>query len=291
MIVITAPTGQIGSAVLGRLLKGEDPIRVIVRDPSRLDAFGRGRVQVIQGSHQDPAVLDDALTGADSLFWLVPPSVAAATAEEHYLGFARPAAEAIRRHDVARVVAVSSAGHGWPTRAGVLSAAFAMDDEIEKAGVAYRALSMPFFMENLLRQLSAIRDHGAFSLAYSAARPLASVAIRDIVVIAAALLADRSWDGQENVPVFGPDRLNPNETAAVLSDVLGRNVAFRQQSLADVEAALMRRGASEGVVRDVTEATVALNDGIYDADQAASTPCPTDFRTWCCDVMRPAALA
>jgi uncharacterized protein YbjT (DUF2867 family) len=289
--VITTPTGQLGSQVLGRLLKGKDPIRVIVRDSSRLDAGIRGRVQVIQGSHHDPAVLDEALTGVDSLFWLVPPGVDGPNAETRYLGFARPAAEAIRRHGVTHVVGVSSAGHGWPARAGVLSAAFAMDAAIESSGAAYRALSMPFFMENLLRQLESIRNHGAFSLANTADRPLATVASRDIAATAAGLLADRSWHGQQNLPVFGPDRLSPHEMAEVLSDVLGRNVAFRQLTLADVESALIQRGASEGFVRDMTEATTAANGGIFDADQAASPPGPTDFRTWCREVLRPAALA
>ena len=92
----------------------------------------------------------------------------------------------------------------------MLSAALAMDAEIERTGTAYRALSMPFYSENLLAQLGAIREQGTFSLAFAADRPLASVATRDIAVNAAALLADRSWAGQERVPVFGPDRISPD---------------------------------------------------------------------------------
>lgn len=182
---------------------------MIVRDSSRLDAAIRVRVQVVRGSHHDPAVLDEALTGVDSLFWLVPPGVDGTNGETRYLGFARPAAEAIRRHGVTHVVGISSAGHGWPGRAGMLSAAFAMDAEIESSGAAYRALSMPFFMENLLRQLDSIRNHGAFSLANTADRTLATVASGDIAATAAGLLADRSWRGQQNLPVFGRDRLSP----------------------------------------------------------------------------------
>ena len=148
---------------------------------------------------------------------------------------------------------------------------------------------MPFYMENLLAQLGAIREQGTFSLAYAADRPLASVATRDIAVTAAALLADRSWAGQEHVPVFGPDRISPNAMAALMSAVLGRTVIFRQLSVADVESALTQRGASEGVVRDVIETIAAVSDGIYDADQARAIPGPTDFRTWCREVLRPAA--
>src|SRR4029079_665309 len=116
---------------------------------------------------------------------------------------------------------------------------------------------------NLLAQLTTIRQHGTFSLAHAADRPLATVATRDIAATAAALLADRSWTGQENVPVFGPDRLSPNAMAPLMSEVLGRPVTFEQLSVAAVESALTQRGASEGVVRDVIEAMVAVQDGIY----------------------------
>ena len=289
MLVITTPTGRIGKQVLALLLERQEPIRVIVRDPSRLDSGVRNRVEIFQGSHDDPAVLSRALEGADGLFWLVPPGLGGTSTEERYLSFTRPAADVIRRRGVPHVVGVSSAGHDWPTRAGVLSAAFAMDAEIERTGTAYRALSMPFYMENLLAQLGAIREQGTFSLAHAADRPLASVATRDIAVKAAALLAERSWAGQEHVPVFGPDRLSPNEMAATISEVLGKTITFTQMSVAGVKPALIQRGASEGVVQDMIETIAAVNGGIYDSDQARAIPGRTDFRTWCGEVLLAAA--
>ena len=78
MIVVTTPTGNVGSQLLAELLNAEtESLRVIVRDPSRLDDAVRDQVQVIVGSHADPAVLDQALDGAQGLFWLVPPSMRA----------------------------------------------------------------------------------------------------------------------------------------------------------------------------------------------------------------------
>src|SRR5207245_11170843 len=112
-------------------LSRRGPSRVTGRDPIGLPPGLRSRVDILQGSHDDPAVLSPALEGPDGLFWLVPPGLAGTSTEERYLSFARPAANAIRRRSVPHVVGVSSAGHDWPTRAGVLSAAFAMDAEIE----------------------------------------------------------------------------------------------------------------------------------------------------------------
>src|SRR4051812_43981202 len=277
VLVITTPTGQIGRQTLTHLLASDESTRVIVRDASRLDPDGRDRVEIAEGSHGDESVLTRALDGAEALLWLVPRGLEGVTARERYLDLTRPAAGAIRAHGVGHVVGISSAGHGWPTSAGVLSAAFAMDAEIERTGVAYRALSMPAYMENLLGQVGAIRDHGTLAMAYDADRVIALVATRDIAAVAAALLTDRSWEGQQNLPVFGPDHLSPVQMAEVISGLLGSAVTYTRLALADVAAAAPERGASEGVARDMVEMTSPQCPGIFDADQAAATPVPANF--------------
>ena len=290
MIVVTTPTGQVGGRLVGRLLDGGAKVRVVVRDASRLPGTVRERVEAVEGSHADPAVLDAALAGAEALFWLVPPDPGAPSAEEHYLRFARAGAEAVRRHRVGHVVGVSSAGHGWPEPAGILSAAFAMDAEFERSGVAYRAISPPFYLENLLGQLEAIRETGTFGLTCAADEPLATIATRDIAATAADLLTDLSWTGQENVPLFGPDRLTPDGMAEVLSEELGRPVAYRRITLAEFAAMRRARGASERVVEDAVAMFAAQDAGIYDADWAIARIAETDFRTWCREVLVPAAV-
>ncbi|WP_458090713.1 NAD(P)H-binding protein [Streptomyces malaysiensis] len=291
MIVVTTPTGQIGSQLVHRLLDQDKEVRVIVRDASRLEDTVRERVETVEGSHDEPGVLDEALPGAEALFWLVPPSRQAPSVREYYLSFARVGAAAVARHGVGHVVGVSSAGHGWPTPAGVLSAAFAMDAELGASGAAYRALSMPFYMENLLGQLDAIRGPGAFHLTCAGDLPLASIATRDIAGVAADLLTDPSWTGQRNLPVFGPDRLTPDGMAEVISQELGRPVTYRRMSMDDYASLLRSRGAGDQQVKDMTEAFAAQDHGIYDADWATAEPTSTDFRTWCREVLRPAADA
>ena len=74
MIVITTPTGQIGSQVLGNLLDSGEELRVIVRDPARLPADVHDSLDIVEGSHGDAAVVAKAFSGADAVFWLVPPT-------------------------------------------------------------------------------------------------------------------------------------------------------------------------------------------------------------------------
>ncbi|MGH3970988.1 MAG: NAD(P)H-binding protein, partial [Mycobacterium sp.] len=259
---------------------GGAAVRVIARDAGKLDPGMHERLEIIEGSHSDPAVLDRALPGADALFWLVPPNTAASSAKAHYLAFARVAADAIRRHRVSHVVGVSTAGHGWPKSAGLSSASLVMDAELERSGAAYGALGMPFYMDNLERQLDAIRQHGVFSLTYAPDRPLAMVATRDIAQVAAGLLTNRDWTGQQRLPVFGPDRLTPEQMSTVMTDVLARPVTYRQTSIEDFASGLVAQGWTEQAVRDMTEMLIAQDEGMYEADWAAATPTTTDFRTW-----------
>jgi uncharacterized protein YbjT (DUF2867 family) len=291
MIVITTPTGQIGSQLVTAVLDANTTarLRLIARDPSRLEPTVRDRVQVIVGSHDDPAVLDEALDGAEALFWLVPPNMRATSSEQHYLSFARPAAAAIARHQVGHVVGVSSAGRGWPHPAGLLSAAFAMDAELERAGAAYRSLAMPFYMENLIHQLPRMTSQGVFSLPFSPGRLLPTIATRDIAEAATRLLLDLSWEGAERVLVFGPDRLTPTTMAETISDALAAQVSYERADLEQLIAAMAERGASQGTARDFAEMYRAQEDGIYDQDWSNASPAQTSFATWCQTVLGPAA--
>jgi uncharacterized protein YbjT (DUF2867 family) len=290
MIVITTPTGDVGSQLLAELLKADArPLRVIARDPSRLDDAVRDQVEVIAGSHADPAVLDQALDGADGLFWLVPPSMRASSAEEYYLSFTRPGVEAIRRHRVGHVVGISSAGWNWPHPAGLLSAAHAMDAELEGSDAAYRSLGMGFYMENLLRPLPRMVADGVLSLPLVPDRPLALIATQDIAAAAAGLLSDRSWEGTDRIPVFSPDHLTPVEMASIIGDVLGSQVTFEQADLDQVTASTIERGVPEGMARDFAAMYQAQQDGIYDEDWSHASPTSTTFRTWCETVLAPAA--
>lgn len=299
MIVVTTPTGQIGRQVLDRLLDAPDGtdamagIRVIARDPARLSERVREHVEVVRGSHADPAVLEEACAGVDRVFWLVPPTPGADSVEGHFRDFTEPLLEVIGRQGVERVVSVSTLGRGVAKNAGQISASLAMDEAIAATSVHYRALCPPFLMENLLGQAESIRDAGVFFLATPEDRVLRTCATLDIAATAARLLLDGSWTGQDDVPLVGPDDLSPEGMARVVSEVLDRPVRVQRASSADYRATVLRFGASEAWAQGLVDMVEALNDqGFYGAVEP-STPesAPTGFRQWCEDVLRPTVLA
>ena len=294
MIVVTTPTGQIGRLTLDHLLAAGAPVRVIVRDASRLPASVRDRVEVVQGSHGDPEVVAKAFAGADSLFWLVPPDDQAASLDAAYSGFSRPAAEALKTEGVRRVVSVSALGRGTPMadHAGHVTASLAMDDLLAGTGVGYRALTMPSFMDNLLHQVELIKSQGMFTGPNSGSHSAPTCAISDIAATAATLLLDDSWSGVEEVPVLGPEDLSMADMAQVVSEVLDRPVRYRQVPGPDFKARMMQFGMSDAIAQGLLDMAVAKDAGLDNAvPRTARTSTPTSFRQWCQQVLKPAVLA
>lgn len=292
MIVITTPTGSIGHQVLENVLDGGEPIRVIARDPSRLPSRVREQVEVVQGSMDDTDVVTKAFAGADSVLWVVPPNPRAASVHRHILDFIGPLCDAITSQRVERVVGVSSLGRGTAKNAGPISAVFAMDDLIESTGVSYRSLCMPGFMENMLRQVEPIKSQGMFFSPSSGDRKTPACATRDIAAVAAKLLLDDSWSGQENVPILGPEDLSPNDMAQIMTEVLERPITFQQIPASAYKASLMQLGMTDAFAQGLVNMSAAVDQGIYDAvPRTPQSTTPTSFRQWCEEVLRPAVLS
>ena len=294
MIVITTPTGLIGHQVLGNVLGSGEPVRVIARDPSRLPAQARERAEVVPGSHGDIDVVDRAFAGADAVFWLVPPDPRAVSVEAAYVDFSRPACDAFKRHEVRRVVGISSLGRGTAVagHAGLVTASLAMDDLIASTGVGYRALTMPSFMDNLLRQVQSIRNQGMFFLPISGDRKLPSCATRDVAATAARLLLDDSWSGQGHVAVLGPEDLSFSDMAQTMSEVLGQPVRFQQIPAQALKDRLTGAGMSDAMAQGTVDMMVAKDQGLDNAEpRTPESTTPTSFRQWCEDVLKPAVLA
>lgn len=291
MIVVTTPTGHIGSQVVQQLLAANEDVRVIARDPAKLAPEIRDKVDIVQGSTDDESVLSQALEGAESLFLVVPPSFTTNDDREYYLQFTRPACKAIKSQGVKRVVAVSALGRGIDVAAGAVSASFIKDAEIEKTGVDFRALWCPGFMENMLMQLEPLKHQGMFFLPNRPDVKTRHAATRDIAASGAKLLLDRSWTGQGGLAVLGPEDLSFNDLAEIMTEVLGKPIRFQQVPGDVYKAQLIQHGASEHFAQGLVDMLTAKDNGLDNAEpRTPENTTPTTFRQWCEEVLKPAVL-
>jgi uncharacterized protein YbjT (DUF2867 family) len=289
MIVVTAPTGNIGQNVLRGLLPSNELIRVIVRDPSRLMPEAANRVEVVAGSLDNIDVLNKACAGAETLFWCVPQSNTQTDVRAYYLKFARPACEAIHAQGVKRLVAVSSGGRGRARNAGPISALHAMEAMIEDTGVAFRALRNGNFMENLLWQVEPIKRQGVFFYPLGGDVKMPTCATPDIAASAVRLLRDRTWTGHAGVGVHGPEDLSFNDMAHIMTEVLGKPIRFQEVPGPGYKALLMQHGSSAAFGQSLVDMFAEVGQGIYAAEpRTPETTTPSTFRQWCAEVLRPA---
>jgi uncharacterized protein YbjT (DUF2867 family) len=289
MIVVTTPTGNIGSQVVPLLLAAGESVRVIARDPSKLSSAIRGKVEVVQGSAADAAVIDKAFKGAESVFWVVPPDFSATNIDEYYLAFTRPAAAAIKTHGIERVVSVSSLGRNLGRKDGVISSSHAKDALLESTGVHFRALWCPGFMENMLRQIEPLKHQGMFFLPSKPDLKLPHAATRDIAASGAKLLLDKSWTGAGGLGVLGPQDVSPNDMAAIMTDVLGRPIRFQPVPGSAYKQTLLSFGGSEAMAQSLVDMHAAIDEGQYNAEpRTRENTTPTSFRQWCEEFLKPA---
>jgi uncharacterized protein YbjT (DUF2867 family) len=294
MIVVTAPTGQIGSQVLERVVRRGEQVRVIARDAARLPPQLRDEVEVVQGSHGDSRIVDEAFADADAVFWLVPPDSRASSADAAYVDFSRPACAAFVRHQTKHVVGISALGRGtpWADHAGIVTASLKMDDLIGATGVSYRAVTNPSFMDNLLRQVQAIKTQNAFFLPISGTLKQPSACVRDIAATATRLLLDHSWSGVGSVPVLGPEDLSYDDMAQILSEVLGKRIRFHSISDDAYKTRMLQAGMSDAMAQANVDMWVAYGKGLDTLEpRTPESTTPTSFRQWCEEVLKPRVLA
>ena len=294
MIVVTTPTGKIGSQVVPHLLSANQQVRVVVRDPAKLSQEVRDRVEVVIGSLDDEAVMQRAMKGAESVFLVVPPSFTDNNDAAYYLRFTLPALKAIKNQGVKRVVDVSVLGRGTELsrKAGPITASLAKDAEIEKSGVAYRALWCPALMENILSNVQSIKHQGMFFSSSNPDRKTPQVATKDVGEMGARFLLDQTWTGQGGSAVLGPEDISFSEMAAIMSNVLGKAVRFEQVPAEAYKAQLIQYGANEVFAQGIIDMLIAKDEGLDNAEpRTPQNTTPTSFRQWCEEALKPAVLS
>jgi len=194
------------------------------------------------------------------------------------------------RHAVPHVVAATTLGRDtpWQERAGNATGSIHMVDLLRTTGAAVRGLALPGFMDNALRQADAIRQ-GKMLGPIAPNKKLPHTAARDTAAAAAGLLIDRGWSGQEDVPVLGPKELSYADLAAIVSEVIGRDVRYEHQTYEAYKQAAIARGLTDAFAQGYVDMLRAKEEGMDNvASRYTAIIGPTSFRQWVQEELKPA---
>lgn len=279
-IVVTTPTGNVGSRVLRLLVQaGVRPV-ALLRDPARLPPDLSGLVETVRADQTDDDAVLRATAGADRLYWVNPPAPSGADPLAHQAVCARVVSGAVRANGIAATVFQSSGGAEKRGGAGDIDGLAATETALDATGAAVLHLRCGYFMTNLLMSADDVRG-GSLPTPWPLEHPLPWVDPRDIGDVAAARLLGPAWDGRAVQAVHGPEDLTFTQVAAVLGELADRPVRAVHVPDADFRAALAGAGLSPPEVDAIAGMAAGLTDGhVPEQPRDATTTTPTTLRSW-----------
>lgn len=222
-ILVVGARGTVGKPLVDRLRAQGHTVQAAVRQPQ---AAGEHGVDLLQGEG-----LDAAAQGMEAAFLMSPPGH---VAQDQLLGLQLAA---VQRAGVGKVVLMTAMGAdadpGSPFRRAELA--------LERSGLAWNVIRPNWFMQNFNSYwLSGIREQGQILLPTGQAKG-SFIDARDIADSAAALLSGREHEGQA-FNLTGPDALDHDEVAALLSRETGRRIGYTDVPPETLRAGLLAAG-------------------------------------------------
>jgi NAD(P)H dehydrogenase (quinone) len=281
-IVVTTPTGRVGSRVVRLLLQAGVRPTLLLRDPARLDPDTRGLVDCAQADQRDADAVLAATEGADAVYWVSPPTDAEDPIAAH-AAMGAIAASAVEQHGIGRVVFQSSGGAERRSGTGEIDGLAATEVALDATGASVLHLRCGMFFTNLLMDSGALEE-GVLRVTLPVDLRLPWVDPRDGGDVAAARLLSAAWTGHQVQAVHGPADLNYREIAAIVGEATGRPMVAEQIPDDDMRAALRAAGMGERQVEAMVGMSIGVRENPEPADpRTVVTTTPTTLRAWACE--------
>ncbi len=288
-IVVSTPTGNIGSVVTDRLLDAGAEVVAVHRTPEKVEDFAARGAQIHQGSLDDAEALGSALTGADSLLWVTPHDLGAESVRASQNAFGEAVSAAVQAAGTRRVVNISSIGAQHDESTGPVAGLHDVEEMLDTSGAAVLHLRPAYFFENYIVQVDAIKAMGGIMLPVSGSRSLPMIATRDIGVVAADKLLDDGWSESSILGLHGPNALTFDEAADTISAAIGRRVPHMTIDEMQARIGLSMMGLSQSVIDTMVEMYHAIESGHMSSAEPRTdeTTTPTTLAEWAAEVLAP----
>jgi len=230
-ILITGVTGNQGGAVARSLQGAGFHLRGLTRvpDSERAAALARRGVEVFKGDLDDEATLRRALSGAWGVFGVQNTAEAGVEREEAQgKRLATLAREAGVEHYVYASVGSAHKGTGIPH----FDSKWRIEETVRGLRFPSHVILRPvFFMDNLLAPYSL--QGSTLASAVGPDTKLQMIAVDDIGWFGARAFTDAAALNRREIDLAGDVRTMP-ETAEILTEALGRPIAFAQTPIEQV---------------------------------------------------------
>lgn len=236
MIIVTGANGQLGRAIVERLLERlpAAQLGVSVRNPQEASGLLERGVRVRPGDFADAASLRHAFEGAEQVL-----IVSAATTGELALRQHRTAIEAAQAAGARRILYTSHMGASPTSAFSPMPDHAATEAMLQACGVPFTALRNGFYAASGRMLMGQAFATG--KLVAPEDGPVSWTAHADLAEAAAIVLAERRFEGR-TPPLTGSQSLTLADLAAVASELTGRPITRVTVSDDEYRASLVAHG-------------------------------------------------
>lgn len=255
-ILVTGGAGNIGAEIVKRLSARNADFAVMTHTSGTASAGVTER----HGDFLDPASLQRAFAGVDTLFLLFPliPEMPRMAAN---------AVAAAKAAGVRHIVRSSGAGADAASPAAIAKVHGEIDALVRNSGIPFTLLLPTSFMQNLVNFYgAAIRDGALYAPRGDGA--MAVIDVRDIADVAVEVLTHPAAHAGQSYALTGPEDLTDAQMVSAIAREIGRDVRY-----VDVpEAAAVDSMTRMGSPPEVIEWLMSLNHVIKQGWAAGVSP-------------------
>jgi NAD(P)H dehydrogenase (quinone) len=252
LIAVTGATGFVGTRVARHLVEAGARQRLVVRDPSRAPELSGAEVRQVSG-YADREGMRAALEGADTLC-LIPGTEAEDRVEAH-----KTAIDAAVDAGVGRIVYLGAIGGAPDATWTILRQHWATEEHVRATGVAWTFPRMNLYMDffpMLVGPDGVIRGPAGDGR-------VAAVMRKDVAASIAAVLTSDGHDGR-TYDLTGPEAFTLAEAAERMSRIVGRLIAFHDETDEEAFASRAHFGAPQWQVQAWVGTYWAIREGTLD---------------------------
>jgi uncharacterized protein YbjT (DUF2867 family) len=288
MHVVLGSSGNTGSIVANFLLSKGQKVRVVGRDPGRLQRFVHKGAEAYAADLSNAAALTKAFSGARAAYLLLPPL----NSREEQARQSDAIAKAVKGSGLRYAVHLSSYGAHVPEGTGPVTGLHSSEQKLNAiSDLNVLHLRAAYFMENNLAAIDMIHGMALYGHALLPDLKLPMIATRDVGDYAAQRLLHLDFPGKQTRELLGERDLTMTEATAVIARGIGKpDLRYEQFSYDQVQQVLTQAGFSPKKAAVYIEMFQSINAGLLAAQEPRSpqNSTPTSFEQFVQHVFAPA---
>ena len=263
MNIILGANGHVGSAAANALLKGGEPVTVVVHDPETRADWEEKGATAISADVNDTEAMKAIFGNGDRVFLLnppAPPSTDTAAVEQRSVA---ALLLALRGSGITKVVAESTYGAQPGEGIGDLGVLYKMEQGLKELDLPVTILRAAYYMSNWEMSLESARREGMVHTLYPIEFKLPMVSPRDLGLHAARYLLEPT-DATGTHFVEGPEEYSPQDVADAFAEALGKPVRAVETPRSGWVTTLQSMGFSNVAAHSMAKMTDLTLEGGFD---------------------------